>query len=155
MKSQPQRCVAVAIFIFATKALVNIPLTHFHLPLIMLNFKTKSGWHPIVEAEDDSIKEAWFRHSLKFFRVINQLLVPRLCGCCGASESSTQKLFTCGGCKAIKYCSRRCQKNDRAAHKRTCETWYNSRLSREEQIDMARNGWIWSKINWYVKCKII
>ncbi|CAO3607423.1 unnamed protein product [Cunninghamella echinulata] len=49
---------------------------------------------------------------------------PKNCSSCGASHLKDQvgkPLLCCGGCKAIWYCSRDCQKSDFKSHKATCK----------------------------------
>ena len=43
------------------------------------------------------------------------------CANCGASEGEDIKLKTCTGCKSVKYCGVKCQKEHRPKHKRSCK----------------------------------
>ena len=38
-------------------------------------------------------------------------------------ENEVIKLFNCGRCKVISYCSKRCQKENHALHKKFCKAW--------------------------------
>ncbi|KAF5831976.1 hypothetical protein DUNSADRAFT_12341, partial [Dunaliella salina] len=47
---------------------------------------------------------------------------PRCASCKRtAKEANQQKLLTCGGCHAVKYCSRDCQRVDFKSHKLVCK----------------------------------
>eukprot|EP00984_Skeletonema_dohrnii_P018056 scaffold8343_cov94-Skeletonema_dohrnii-CCMP3373.AAC.4 len=43
------------------------------------------------------------------------------CASCGATEADDIKLKTCTGCKSVRYCSIKCQKEHRSQHKRACK----------------------------------
>ncbi|KAG2373566.1 hypothetical protein C9374_012029 [Naegleria lovaniensis] len=45
----------------------------------------------------------------------------KCCACCGAKKSATTKLFVCGACKSVLYCSRECQQKDWPQHKQVCK----------------------------------
>lgn len=45
----------------------------------------------------------------------------KCCTCCGAEKNATTKLFLCGACKSVLYCSRECQQKDWPHHKQYCK----------------------------------
>ena len=49
---------------------------------------------------------------------------PDACGgCCkNAFELGTDKLFTCAGCRIVRYCSKACQRADWDGHREECRT---------------------------------
>ncbi|KAJ7019893.1 hypothetical protein C8F04DRAFT_325618 [Mycena alexandri] len=57
------------------------------------------------------------------------------CGNC-FQRSHGQKLFVCGGCKEVKYCSKKCQLSHYPAHKKTCKAATKTRLAIEEATQL-------------------
>jgi hypothetical protein len=62
-----------------------------------------------------------------------QVKVCAWCGSCqdGAGTFFAEKLIKCGVCKRVWYCGRKCAKNHKSKHERTCEA--SSRLEPAEQ----------------------
>lgn len=58
-------------------------------------------------------------HDPAVLAVIEKIIekMGRECECCG---SAPPKLFLCGGCQKVRYCSKECQATDRKKHKHEC-----------------------------------
>ncbi|TDH69419.1 hypothetical protein CCR75_002858 [Bremia lactucae] len=83
------------------------------------------------------------------------------CGRCGAIQRFTVenpdgKLLMCGGCKAIVYCSRACQKKAWKQHKSECQTIQSQRQANETcqrgSVHVQAIDWA-HRETWSIKCE--
>jgi hypothetical protein len=67
----------------------------------------------------------------------NDYNLKKVCGGCGKlHKSSDTKLFRCGGCKNIYYCSKACQTKDWGEHKLLCKS-----LARDPNDKSMKKEW--------------
>ena len=68
---------------------------------------------------------------------------PDACGgCCkNAFELGTDKLFTCAGCRIVRYCSKACQRADWDGHREECRTIRKRRHAAETAGGAGRGRW--------------
>ena len=101
------------------------PQLNYCSPACRLDHKDRLKWERDVFADQafHSLESAFEEEGVP----LTVTTVVFCCSACGKVPTGTEKLFSCGDCRQVRYCDRTCQKLDwRAGHNSKCRELRNS-----------------------------
>ncbi|TCD60803.1 hypothetical protein EIP91_009503 [Steccherinum ochraceum] len=97
--------------------------------------------HPVYIA----LGEEWFEdRALILFRR-EERRAGELCVHCGRGKPAVERVFRCGGCQRIYYCSVFCQKEDRPYHRDECEEEMRKQERERTKVEGGEVSHKWAK----------